>query len=116
VQAELSKKFKVQGIPTLVFVDGKSGSLITADGRSIITDDLEGAGFPWKPQPFSEMISSGKFVNKDKGETTWEELKGKTIGLYFSAHWVRSEKIVSQFFYSFGQNGCIVKINFMSGN
>lgn len=86
-KGELSKKFKVQGIPTLIFVDGKTGSLITGDGRSIIGDDKEGAQFPWKPKPFSEMISSGKFVNKDKGETTWEELKGKVIGLYFSAHW-----------------------------
>ena len=92
-QAELSKKFKVQGIPTLVFVDGKTGSLITADGRSIIGDDPTGAQFPWKPQPFLEMISSGKFVNKDKEETTWGDLKGKVIGFYFSAHWVRTKKI-----------------------
>ena len=90
IQTELSKKFKVSGIPTLVFIDGKTGSLITVDGRSIVSDDQEGTGFPWKPKPFSEMIS-GKFVNKDKDETTWEELKGKVIGFYFSAHWVREE-------------------------
>ena len=91
VQGVLSKKFKVSGIPTLVFVNGKTGSLITADGRSIVGDDPEGAQFPWKPMPFTEMMSSGKFVNKDKGETTWEELKGKVVGLYFSAHWVRKK-------------------------
>lgn len=89
-QGELSKKFKVSGIPTLVFINGKTGSLITTDGRSIVGEDQEGVGFPWKPKPFLEMIS-GKFVNKDKGETTWEELKGKTIGFYFSAHWVRKK-------------------------
>ena len=72
-------------------MDGKAGSLITADGRSIVGDDPEGAQFPWKPKPFTEMISSGKFVNKDKGEITWEELQGKFIGIYFSAHWVRKD-------------------------
>ena len=85
----MSKKFKVTGIPTLVFLDGNNAALITADGRSVVGDDTEGAKFPWKPKPFIEVISSGKFVNKDKGETTWEGMNGKVIGLYFSAHWVR---------------------------
>ena len=84
----MSKKFKVTGIPTLVFVDGKTGSLITADGRSIVGDDPEGTDFPWKPKPFTEVIKSGKFVNKDKEEKTWDDFQGKTIFLYFSAHWV----------------------------
>ena len=89
MQAEISKKFKVTGIPTLVFVDGKTGSLITTDGRSIVGDDPEGTGFPWKPKPFMELIKDGKFVNKDNEEATWDNMKGKVIGLYFSAHWVR---------------------------
>ena len=88
LQADLSKKFKVTGIPTLIFVDGKTGSPITTDGRSVVGDDPEGTGFPWKPKPFTEVISEGKFVNKDKEETTWDDQKGKIIGIYFSAHWV----------------------------
>ncbi|EGB12089.1 hypothetical protein AURANDRAFT_16440, partial [Aureococcus anophagefferens] len=32
-KAALSRKFKVQGIPTFVLVDGETGELITADGR-----------------------------------------------------------------------------------
>ena len=91
MQAELSKKFKVTGIPTLVLLDAKNGSLITADGRSVVGDDPEGTGFPWKPKPFTEMIK-GKFVNKDKEETTYEDLKGKVLGIYFSAHWVRKRE------------------------
>ena len=88
-QTELSTKFKVSGIPTLIFLEAKSGTLITADGRSIVSDDPEGKEFPWTPKPFTELISKGKFVNKDDEEKTWEDMKGKTIGLYFSAHWVR---------------------------
>ena len=37
----LSSKFKVQGIPTLVFVDA-SGELITKNGREIVTSDPKG--------------------------------------------------------------------------
>merc|ERR1712070_1167815 len=40
----LSKKFKVQGIPTLVIVD-KEGNTITTDGRSAIAEDPAGETF-----------------------------------------------------------------------
>ena len=39
---------RVQGIPTLVLLDGKTGELITKDGRNIISSDAAGANFPWK--------------------------------------------------------------------
>ena len=87
LQAELSRKFKVSGIPTLVFVNAEDGQLITAEGRSIVMEDAEGKEFPWTPKPFSEIIV-GKLINKSKEEKQWEELKGKTVGVYFSAHWV----------------------------
>ena len=32
-QATLAQQYKVQGIPTLIFVKGKQGDLVTADGR-----------------------------------------------------------------------------------
>lgn len=77
----------MSGIPTLVFVNTENGQLITAEGRSIVMEDAEGKEFPWTPKPFLEIIV-GKLINKDKEEKPWEELKGKTIGVYFSAHWV----------------------------
>ena len=42
VQAKLTKKFQVQAIPTLVFIEGRTGKLISTDGRNNILDDPEG--------------------------------------------------------------------------
>lgn len=80
-KAELSKKYKVKGIPTLVIL-GPDGNLITADGRSKI-DDLE--GYPWAPKPFSELIGDS-FVGQN-GPVGKEAVANKVLGLYFSAHW-----------------------------
>jgi len=80
----LSKKYKVRGIPSLVILD-KDGNTITTDGRAAISGDPEGANFPWTPKPLSELLGN-RFTSKD-GDVTMESLKGKHIGLYFSAHW-----------------------------
>ena len=88
MQNEFSSKFKVTGIPTLIFVEGKTGELITKEGRSIVNDDPKGDKFPWRPKPFSEIIANAKFTDKDRRETTWDELQGKIIGFFFSCHWV----------------------------
>ncbi len=74
-------------------VNAANGKLITSDGRSIVTDDAEGKDFPWTPKSFAEVIEgkfckkNGKKVEKDV-EGLGEFIKGKIIGLYFSAHWV----------------------------
>ena len=95
MQATLSKKFKVSGIPTLVFVNGENGQLITSDGRSIVVEDIEGNGFPWIPKPVVEQLS-GKVKTKT-GETTWAEMKENVdvIGIYFSAHWVNHKIVIT---------------------
>eukprot|EP00616_Rhizochromulina_sp_CCMP1243_P009393 CAMPEP_0118973736 /NCGR_PEP_ID=MMETSP1173-20130426/10841_1 /TAXON_ID=1034831 /ORGANISM="Rhizochromulina marina cf, Strain CCMP1243" /LENGTH=419 /DNA_ID=CAMNT_0006923429 /DNA_START=43 /DNA_END=1302 /DNA_ORIENTATION=+ len=80
----LSKKFKVSGIPTLVLLN-EDGSLISKDGRSVVSEDPKGAQFPWLPKPVDELIGD-TLVGKD-GPVNFADLKGKTIGLYFSAHW-----------------------------
>ncbi len=97
-QEELSKKFKVQGIPTLVIVNAANGLLILADGRAMINDDEEGKDFPWEPKPFLEIIK-GKYCRKNEEKVEEmdgleEVFKGKVIGLYFSAHWV-NEMIIT---------------------
>jgi len=88
-KAQLSKKFKVSGIPTLVILDGATGEVITTDGREAVSEDPTGAEFPWRPPSFWDALGS-EFLNGMDGETTSvEELKqsAKVIGLYFSAHW-----------------------------
>ncbi|XP_035690960.1 nucleoredoxin-like [Branchiostoma floridae] len=88
-KAKLSKKFKVQGIPTFVILDACTGKVITKDGRLRVSEDPVGAFFPWHPPPLSEILQ-GKLLRRN--EDTTEEvdistLAGKPVGLYFSAHW-----------------------------
>jgi nucleoredoxin len=45
-KADLSSKFGVRGIPTLIFLD-ENGEILTKDGRSIVNDDPEGASEFW---------------------------------------------------------------------
>merc|ERR1719159_1649721 len=45
VKEALSKKFKVQGIPSLVILDAEANT-ITTDGRSKVASDPKGDGFP----------------------------------------------------------------------
>merc|ERR1712176_944140 len=47
--------------------------------------DPRGKEFPWMPKPFSQVIGDS-FI---KGSATCghEAIKGKTLGIYFSAHW-----------------------------
>ncbi|CAE7412908.1 NXN [Symbiodinium sp. KB8] len=82
---DLSKKFKVSGIPTFVIINAENGSVITADGRSAVMSDPEGKKFPWIPPTFQEALGD-EFMD---GEETVDKkkLEGKTLGLYFSAHW-----------------------------
>merc|ERR1711975_18303 len=82
----LSKKFKVQGIPTLVIVD-KEGKTITTDGRSAVTEDPTGSNFPWIPPTFSDVTTNLTLMKNDGSEVPYSTLQGKTIGIYFSAHW-----------------------------
>jgi len=76
----------VQGIPTLVILD-KEGNTITTDGRSAIAEDPSGESFPWVPPAFSDVMSGVTLVRNDGTEVQYSTLAGKTIGLYFSAHW-----------------------------
>jgi len=84
---KLSKKFKVQGIPSLVILDSE-GKLITKDGQAAISGDPEGAEFPWKPVPVKQLLEKANFINSS-GEVTLKDVieNKKAIALYFSAHW-----------------------------
>jgi nucleoredoxin len=80
----LSRKFKVQGIPTLVVLDGQ-GNTITTGARGKVQEDPE--GFPWVPKTFDQILAGNVKNGKDEDVST-ESLKSNTaIGIYFSAHW-----------------------------
>jgi len=84
----LSKKYKVNGIPTLVLLDGETGSTLTTDGRTTVMEDPKGCNFPW-PAPTLWDSLGDEFMTQDGDTVEVEALKGKgkVIMLYFSAHW-----------------------------
>jgi len=82
---ELSKKYKVQGIPTLVVLNSK-GETITTGGRGKIGTDPE--GFPWTPKTFSQVMAGTLIKGNNEQLNTDDILKSNTaVGIYFSAHW-----------------------------
>lgn len=91
LQTKLSKAFKVQGIPTLVFVDAKTGEVLTKNGREVVSNDPNGDEFPWRTPTLNEVLTDDAvFVNKDNTEKKFSEMRGKPLAIYFSAHWVGS--------------------------
>jgi len=81
---KLSKKFKVQGIPTFIILN-PDGTVITDDGRSAVMGDPTGEKLPWTPPTFKDALGD-KFL-KGEAEVGLEAVEGKHLGLYFSAHW-----------------------------
>ena len=97
-KAALSKKFKVQGIPTLVILDA-DGALVTTKGRARVSADHGADADPlsWRDPTLADILY-GKDGNAElcvKGDggkgsakvKAADHLKGKTLGIYFSAHW-----------------------------
>jgi len=88
LKEKLSKKFKVQGIPTFVVLDGETGTTITTDGRASVLQDPTGEEFPWKPKPFAELFGESFLKSAASDEKVGREAtEGKVVGIYFSAHW-----------------------------
>jgi len=86
----ISSKFKVQGIPTLIFLDAMTGDVINKQGREIVQNDSEGKNFPWAPKTFQQIMgeNGGQLVDKSGAEfDSAAVLSGNVVGLYFSAHW-----------------------------
>ena len=56
-KTELSSRYGVQGIPTLVVLN-KDGSVITKNARQDMMTDPKGESFPWIPKSIPELIGS----------------------------------------------------------
>lgn len=83
LKATLSKKYKVQGIPSFVILN-TDGTLITTNGRDAVMKDPKGEKYPWTPPTAAEK---GKILLDNLGADLVAKAQGKPIGLYFSAHW-----------------------------
>merc|ERR1712137_947421 len=55
--------FGVNGIPCLVFVDVKTGKLITDEGRSGVSTDSFVEDFPYHPKPVNDLSGSLSGIN-----------------------------------------------------
>jgi len=85
-KATLSKKYKVQGIPSLVVL-GPDGKVVTTNGRQKVMENFETCeGFPWVPPTVWKALGDS-FLRQDGSTVGPDAIKGKTLGLYFSAHW-----------------------------
>lgn len=88
-KAALSRRFRVQGVPTLVLL-APDGSGITTEARARVMEDPSAEAFPWKP--LTPLQTLGKtFLSKEAttGGTVDADtaLKGKYVAVYFSASW-----------------------------
>jgi len=45
---DVSQKYGVRGIPTLVLLDSATGEVISMNARMSVTQDPSGSGFPWR--------------------------------------------------------------------
>jgi len=87
LKGKLSKRFKVNGIPSFVIVDS-DGQLVTDKARNGVMSDPTGADFPWRPKTFTEVFS-GTVIDKSGAETSLASMAAEcdAVGIYFSAHW-----------------------------
>lgn len=84
LKASLSKKYKVQGIPSFVILD-PDGKTITTDGRTAVDKDPSGEKYPWIPPTAAEKAKAVFDILGAGADAA--KASGKAIGIYFSAHW-----------------------------
>jgi len=118
VKETISTKLGVRGIPCLCVIDSK-GELITKDGRSKVSKDPDCKNFPWTPKPIKELL--GNVFKKSKDDVVdATQLNGKTIGLYFSAHWCGPCRTftpeLAKYYKKMKENGKQFEIIFCSGD
>jgi nucleoredoxin len=107
--ASLADRFGIEGIPSLVVLDPRSGEVITGDGVQTVMRDPTGSRFPWgvvsdaatgKAAAASSGAAApnaavarqrsrleGPLLARDGSHVEASSLNDKVLGLYFSASW-----------------------------
>lgn len=62
---KLSAHFEVEGIPTFVVLDAKTGEVVNGNARGAVGGDPEGAAFPWTPPPIGDMAQGVDGINEE---------------------------------------------------
>jgi nucleoredoxin len=65
-KAELSSNFKVNGIPTLILLDAKTGKIINEEGRGAISAETYIEDYPFLPKPVNDIAASMSGINDEK--------------------------------------------------
>lgn len=87
---------RVVSIPTLILLDGATGTVITRNAQTHVTKDPEGIDFPWKPKSLDTVLfKRGPFVDSTGQIRDPTEIEGQIKCLYFSANWVSSTAVDS---------------------
>ena len=81
-KAELSSRYGVQGIPTLVVLN-KDGSLISKNARQNLAEDPTGSAFPWIPRPLPELIGNS-FVRPGGAAADRSAIEGKVVHVKYA--------------------------------
>lgn len=61
----LNAKFGVSGIPSLVLVDAKTGTVITKNGRSALSSDTVVADYPFTPKAMYDLAENTDGIDSD---------------------------------------------------
>lgn len=75
-KTELSTKYGVRGIPTLVVLDAE-GNIITKEGVASLFGDEEGESFPWRPRSFNDIMFDGPLITSAGPVNARDHLQGK---------------------------------------
>jgi len=62
VKESLEERYQIEGIPSLVIVDPKTGKSINEEGVPVVIGDPKGSSFPWIPKPV-ELLTPANASN-----------------------------------------------------
>ncbi|XP_046735687.1 nucleoredoxin-like [Diprion similis] len=91
-KTRLTRRYRIKaGVPTLILVEGRTGSVVTRGGVERALADPTGANFPWRPPHPKATLVDGPLLpcgsRDNKEPMLHEELRHCVKGVYFSAHW-----------------------------
>lgn len=83
----LRRKFSIRPEELrIVIIDSNGGKIVSDNALDLLRIDPR--GMPWPPRSLLDIIGKS-FLNCAGGELTDIDVKGKTVGLYFSASWCK---------------------------
>ncbi|XP_046604934.1 nucleoredoxin-like isoform X1 [Neodiprion virginianus] len=91
-KTRLTRRYRIKAdVPTLILVEGGTGSVVTRGGVERTLADPTGANFPWTPPHPKATLVDGPLLpcgsRDNKEPMLHEELRHCVKGVYFSAHW-----------------------------